>query len=122
SALIDRSAGEWCLRGRLALAVDREVDPLVVEAQEPGDPLSVGDRGLVGPHEVVVNLAGDLDRPVRGLALEGTCRLAAGGAEELGADVLAREVIAGRKAGLLEEDRMLRLGDRLSVDADFDVE
>src|SRR5437763_14002279 len=114
-------AGERCLRRRLALAVDGDIDALVVEAQQAGVPLRLGDRGLVAPDEIVVHLAADLDRPVRGLPLERAGRLGAGGAEQLGTHVPLRQVVAGREPGLLQEDRMVRLGALLAVHRDLVV-
>src|SRR5215471_16788444 len=90
--------------GRLTLAVDGELDPVGVEAHEPGDPFRLRDRRLVAPDQVVVDLAADLGRPVRGLALERAGGVVAGGPQQLDAHVLAGEVVAGRVPRLLEQD------------------
>src|SRR6266550_2826577 len=108
--------------GRLALAVDGELDPVGVEAHEAGDPLRLRDGRLVAPDQVLVDLAADLGRPVRGLALEWAGGVVAGGPQQLGAHVLAWDVVAGRVPGLLEQDGPVRRGQLLAVEADLDVE
>jgi hypothetical protein len=60
-----------CLGPRLRLAIDDEVNALVVEAHEAGDSLTIRDRCLVAPYEVVVDFVADLDRPVGRLTLNG---------------------------------------------------
>src|SRR5437763_11487564 len=112
----------WGGSGRLALAVDGQLGPVGVEAHEAGDPLSLRDRRLVAPDQVFVDLAADLGRPVRGLALERAGGVVAGGPQQLGAHVLAWDVVAGRVPGLLEEDCPVRRGQLLAVEADLDVE
>src|SRR5918998_3442752 len=88
------------LRSLLGLAVDLDVDALVVEADQVPDRLHLPLRlGIAPGHRV---LAGDVE--VGGLALVG-----ASGAVirrlELGPDVLAPEVPARWKAGLEQHDR-----------------
>src|SRR5208282_528103 len=76
----------WLRRG---LSVDRQLDPVRVEAHEPGDPLSLRDRVLVAPHQVLVRLAAHLRRPVRRLALEGAGRRRVRRLEQVGAYVFS---------------------------------
>ena len=106
---------------RLALAIDRQVDTLGVEAHEASDSLGLRDRRLVAPDEIVVDLLADLHRPVRGLALERAGGLAARGPEQLRAHVLARQVVTGWQAGLVEENRPVRFGQLLAVEGDLNV-
>jgi hypothetical protein len=98
------------------------VDPLVVETEQSRYTLGLWDRRLVAPHEVVVHLAVDLDVPVRRLALERARGLGVRGAEHIGADVFAGEVIAGREARLLQEHGPVGFGDLGAVDGDLDVQ
>ena len=47
-------------RAVLALAIDRELHPLAVEAHQAGDALGLRDRVLVAPDEIVVDLAAEV--------------------------------------------------------------
>ena len=103
------------------LAVDDEVDALVVEAEQTGDAFGLGDRRLVAPHEVVVDLVVELDGPVRRLAFERADGLGVRGAEQIRTDVLAGgssgsgAQVSSRSTGLVG------LGDLDAVDGDLDV-
>src|SRR5437016_106552 len=111
----------WGGSGRLALAVDGQLGPVGVEAHEAGDSLSLRDRRLVAPRQVLVDLAADVGRPVRGLALERAGGVVAGGPQQLGVHVFAGEVVAGRIARLVEQDSAVRLGQLLAAEGDLDV-
>src|SRR5512132_4714198 len=56
-------------RPLLELAVDEQVDLLVVEGDQPGDLLALGQGRAVGPGQVLDQAIADPDRPVLGLAL-----------------------------------------------------
>src|SRR5512133_4243116 len=68
--LVGQGLREGGARALAALAVERDVDQLVEEGDEPGDGRRLGQRVLVDPGEV---LAG-LERQIRGVALVGTRR------------------------------------------------
>jgi hypothetical protein len=45
-----------------------------------------------------------------------------GGLEQVGADILAGQVVTGRVAGLVQQDGPVRLGQLLAAEGDDDVE
>src|ERR1700730_3614471 len=106
---------------RLALAIDRQVDALGVEAHEASDSLGLRDRRLVAPDEIVVDLLADLHSPVRGFAHGREGPLAARGAEQLRAHVLASELLMDRQACPWEETRPVRFVQLLAVEGDLNV-
>src|SRR3954454_644864 len=126
--VVERSA---ILDGRLpvrvgaldVLAVDGERHrvALVEEAHRLLDLRALGPRGRIRPHDVLVLGAADLRRVVARDALVRARALRVGGDEQVEAHVAARDVPAGRQAGLEEKERAAGLGDRLTVDLDLHV-
>src|ERR1700682_6046704 len=115
-----RGEGERTLLGpgshgfRLEFAVHVDgVDLLVVEAQEILDLRALGDRRRITPNDVGEFLAGDIDRPVGGLALVGTTCRRVRGRQQVQSHVQLGNVVAGRQAGLDQEPRPGALGDDL---------
>src|SRR5260370_26098543 len=106
----------------MALRDDGQLDPLGVEAQEAGDSLGPGNWRLVAPYDVGVGLAADLRGPVRRVALERAVRRRVRGPEEIGTHVLLRQVVAGRQAGLVPQDRPVRLCQLLAGHPDLDLQ
>src|SRR6185436_8784166 len=92
--------------------------PFVVEAQELRDLGERLDRLLVAPDDVLVPCVFELERPVRGVALEWARRRVLGAHEKLHANVAARDVVARRKAALAEHTRTSGLGNDHTVDFD----
>src|SRR5205823_9602542 len=108
-------------RALAQLAVELEVDALVEEAEVVADVLRVVLGARVRPDEVVVPAAGGVEVPVRGRALVRAARLLRARHEQLGADVLGRQVVARRQPGLEQDLRAPRVGDDLAVDEDANV-
>src|SRR5438477_8193035 len=92
-------------RPLLCLAVHFEVDALVEEADQVADRLGVAVRLRVRPGEIFVERVAGAHMPVRGEALVRAARLLLARLEELRPYVLARQVEAGREAGLEQRDR-----------------
>src|SRR4051812_6748348 len=106
------------LRPRLQLAVDVEVDLLVVEADPAGHLLALGHGAAVAPHDVLVAPLRSGDRPVRGGALVRAAGLRRGRLQQVEPHVAHRQVVARRQARLEEDHRPLRVGHRDAVDLD----
>jgi GNAT superfamily N-acetyltransferase len=92
---------EWRVRGSrlaggsFALAA-RNLDPgaLLREAQQPAHGVGVVERLRIGPRQVLVVPVGDAERPVVRDALVGAAAGRVAGLEQVGADVLRRQVPA----------------------------
>src|SRR5215217_2840562 len=67
-----------CVRLGLELAVDPEVGPLVVEADQVLNLGTLGDRERITPGNVLLECVADPGRPVAGPALVGALSLAVG--------------------------------------------
>src|SRR3954463_10192144 len=98
-------------------AVDRDVDLLVEEADEPGDRRRVGQRLLVRPDDVALTAHG----PVRREALVRADRDRVARAQAVHRDVVARQVVARRQPGLEDDRRAPAVGEQLAADLDADV-
>src|SRR5260370_5925736 len=57
------SARERRVGTLLGFTVHDEVDPLVVEARQPGDLLALGERGAIRPDHVLGDAGDGADRP-----------------------------------------------------------
>src|ERR1700751_819298 len=78
----------------LQQTVEVDVDLLVVEADEAGDLLALGQRRPVPPREVTVDSVADADRPVFGLPLVGAVGDRVARLEQVEADVRLGQVVA----------------------------
>src|SRR5260221_2767592 len=100
---------------------DTQVNPLVVKAHQVRDAAGVGNRRLVTPHDILMDVVANLDRPVGRLAFAPAGRRVSRRPQQLSADIIARDVVAGRQASFLETDGPIRLGERLTTEPDLDV-
>jgi hypothetical protein len=105
----------------MLLAVDFELDLLVVEAQVVFYLLGLRQRLRIVPDEVLDDLTVRMHGVVRRDALVRAEDLRLTQDEQVRAYVLRRYVVAHRKAGLEEELGSLRFGDDFPVHANPDV-
>src|SRR5665811_10329 len=93
-------SGEVGLGALLVRAINRDVDLLVVEADEPGDGGRLMGRERVTPDDVFVGGAVDLEVPVLGRSLVGAFGGGVAREQQIHARVGLGEVVAGWEAGL----------------------
>ena len=99
----------------LVLLVPR-IELVPVEGDVAGEVRGLGiERDRVAPDRVLLDLAAHLERPVDGIALVGAVRAVAGRLEELHAHVVHGKVVDRGVARLAQEQRTLRVDDRLAA-------
>src|SRR5215211_7134123 len=102
-------------RALLEYAVHFQLDPIVVEGDEPGDSQALGQGMGIRPDQILVHSIAEAQRPVRRLTLVRAARDGIGRLEQVDAHVDLREVVAHRQAGLEQQPRPVRFSDDLAV-------
>ncbi len=100
------------------VALVQRGDLVAIEREVTTDRLRIAIGVLVRPDRILDHLAGDLQRPVTGVALERAVGLVPRAFEEVHADVLGREVMHWPHARLVQDDGARGVGDELAVELD----
>src|SRR5258708_2696612 len=95
---------------------DSQVNPLVVKAHQVRDAARVGNRRLVTPHDILMDVVAHLDRPVGRLAFERAGRRVSRRPQHLSAHVIARAAVTRRQPPSLATYRPTSLYTRLPTD------
>ena len=75
-------------------------------------------RVFIGPDRVFRRTVADLERPVGRVALERTMRMQIVADQELRPDILQREIVDGRQAGLMHQQGVAAFSHRLAIEDD----